>query len=358
VIGSKFPLWMICIAVLSLVVGEGRTQDILSVPPTDVIAFTSDRDGQRDIYTIDAEGNHRRRLTNTPEQESDLVWSPDGKYLAYMSSHYDAESNEFIDTLMVMEADGSNIRALTSIGPSSDLRWMPDRQHLMFNIFNSADVSSSTAVISLAEPEVIKFIGGDNEADHVFSPDMSHIAYIGWNNRIGWSLHVMQADMTHRVRIMDGVRSAVWSPDSLQLAYIHSTRYQTYLSIINRDGSNLRRFPLRVSQFKWSPDGTQILLDGRFVINADGTNFHQLTAYKQGNIEAYDWSPDSKYVVFSFAYRADHPHAWPRTSRLYVARADGAYERLITHEEVVDLIPGMIGYFGSRDPAWQPHPRE
>jgi len=43
------------------------------------VAFISDRDGQVDLYVIDADGANLRCLTSTTTEESRPVWSPDGR---------------------------------------------------------------------------------------------------------------------------------------------------------------------------------------------------------------------------------------------------------------------------------------
>ena len=50
------------------------------------IAFTSSRDGNYEIYLMDAGGGNVRNLTNHPAQDNYAAWSPDGRRLAFISN--------------------------------------------------------------------------------------------------------------------------------------------------------------------------------------------------------------------------------------------------------------------------------
>lgn len=58
-------------------------------PPLDdmprVIAFTSERDGNMEIYIMSADGNDPQRLTNHPAEDYWPTWSPDGAQIAFAS---------------------------------------------------------------------------------------------------------------------------------------------------------------------------------------------------------------------------------------------------------------------------------
>ena len=43
------------------------------------IVFTSTRDGNLEIYVMDADGGNQERLTNNPANDRDPDWSPDGQ---------------------------------------------------------------------------------------------------------------------------------------------------------------------------------------------------------------------------------------------------------------------------------------
>ena len=43
------------------------------------IAFTSNRDGNYEIYLMNADGSRPRNLTRHPAQDNFATWSPDGR---------------------------------------------------------------------------------------------------------------------------------------------------------------------------------------------------------------------------------------------------------------------------------------
>ena len=50
------------------------------------IAFTSNRDGNYEIYLMNADGSGQRNLTNHPAADNFASWSPDGRRLAFISN--------------------------------------------------------------------------------------------------------------------------------------------------------------------------------------------------------------------------------------------------------------------------------
>jgi TolB protein len=90
-------------------------------PRGDLIAFTSWRNDDFDIYTIRPDGTGLKRLTTTPGNDAHSSWSPDGKWLMFASSRLgfkdeaplsDDQSQPYGE-IFVMRADGSEQRAIT-----------------------------------------------------------------------------------------------------------------------------------------------------------------------------------------------------------------------------------------------------
>jgi Tol biopolymer transport system component len=70
------------------------------------IVFVSNRDGNDEIYVMDADGQNAEQITDVPEPDLDPVWSPDGTQIVFTSGRAAA-----ID-VWVMDADGGNARKL------------------------------------------------------------------------------------------------------------------------------------------------------------------------------------------------------------------------------------------------------
>ena len=61
----------------------------------------------RDVYVVDADRTNLRNVSNSPEEEIGVAWSPDGTRLAYVRNRDPSNSNAFF---LVTDADGSNAR--------------------------------------------------------------------------------------------------------------------------------------------------------------------------------------------------------------------------------------------------------
>src|SRR5437870_11296719 len=57
---------------------EARTGHTATLRANGKIAFTSDRDGNREIYVMNADGRNQVRRTNNAAVDDHPTWSPDG----------------------------------------------------------------------------------------------------------------------------------------------------------------------------------------------------------------------------------------------------------------------------------------
>ncbi|MDR3499448.1 MAG: hypothetical protein P4L72_09500 [Parvibaculum sp.] len=90
-------------------------------PKGDRIAFTSDRTGDYEIYTIRPDGTGLTQLTHSPGNEGHNSWSPDGEWIAFTSAHEGYKDEALLHPhnpqsygdIYIMRADGSDMRMLT-----------------------------------------------------------------------------------------------------------------------------------------------------------------------------------------------------------------------------------------------------
>src|SRR5437867_6632255 len=100
--------------------GQSGSAAITVVPPA--LAFTTNRDGNDEIYVTDASGTDVLNLTNNPANDDWPSWSPDGSKIAF---HSDRDGNFDV---YVMNADGTGAVNVTNNPAWDDVapRWSPD----------------------------------------------------------------------------------------------------------------------------------------------------------------------------------------------------------------------------------------
>ena len=84
-------------------------------PDGRTIVFVSWRDGNGEVYAMDADSSSPRNLTQGPAKDVRPAWSPDGRRIAFVSRR-DGNSEVY-----VMNADGSGKRTLTRDRVSDEL---------------------------------------------------------------------------------------------------------------------------------------------------------------------------------------------------------------------------------------------
>ncbi|MGD2127151.1 MAG: Tol-Pal system beta propeller repeat protein TolB [Desulfobacteraceae bacterium] len=84
------------------------------------IVFSGGEEGDRNIYSLNADGSNLRRLTKNQRNNEDPCWSPDGRYIAFSSNR------DGVYQLYIMNANGQNQRKITSLkGEQTSPSWSP-----------------------------------------------------------------------------------------------------------------------------------------------------------------------------------------------------------------------------------------
>ena len=122
--------------ILAIVVVLGLTLLMVCVDAQAQIAFASQRDGNHEIYVMDADGGNQRNLTNDLHLDWDPSWSPDGKRIVFVSQRDGHFRSRFGITseIYVIDADGMNEQRLTE-NPQNDWfpSWSPDGKRIVFS---------------------------------------------------------------------------------------------------------------------------------------------------------------------------------------------------------------------------------
>ncbi len=269
------------------------------------IAFVSDRDGNNEIFVMDADGGSQTQLTNNPTGAGDNqpAWSPDGAKLAFVSQR---DGNPEI---YVMNADGSNQTRFTN-NPTSDTSpdWSPDGAQIVFTRQHANDTLSDIVVMNADGSRQAAIRGGPLSAP-VWSPDGTKIAFDGESSTaiISEEIYVMNADGSN-VRQLTGNQnialnySPAWSPDGAKILFVHDVFLCGLfgsicahdLFVINADGGNQQLLRSGIANPAWSPDGTSITFDNSgtssnrdvFAANINGGNATNLSRHP-----AHDFDP-------------------------------------------------------------------
>ena len=264
---------------------------LAQAPQQAQIAFNSDRDGNYDIYVMDADGNNQTRLTNNPVWDSSPAWSPDGQRIAFCSRSIIAFD------IYVMDADGNNQTRLTNHPASDEFPcWSPDGKRIAFD--SNRDGNYKIYVMD-ADGRNLRNLTNNPASLPAWSPDGQRIAFVSYQDDALGEIYIMDADGSNQTRLTNNPGGDIfpsWSPDGQRIAFV--SRGQD-IYVMDADGSNQRNLtnsPGGDSFPCWSPDGKKIafssLRDGNweiYVMDADGSNQRNLT-----NSPADDNDPDWK----------------------------------------------------------------
>jgi YD repeat-containing protein len=282
------------------------------------IIFTSNRDGQAQLYSIDASGGSLFRLTNNGANDDHARWSPNGTKILFQSDRDNPTTGTY--DIYVMNANGTGQTRLT--------------------------------------------VEAADDCNAMWSPDGSKIVFQSLRNGSYYQIYTMNADGTNQVNITNGISAdsqPSWSPDGLKITFASERDHAGMPSIyvMNANGSNQSRLTFSSEPFKdeqpvWSPDGSRIVFISTrdsvidtwqetddnggiltrtavrtnkevYAMNANGTSQIRLTNTLE-NDDSPGWSPDGAKVIFRSDRQRD---SFDPTQQLWVMNADGGNQALI-----------------------------
>jgi len=312
-----------------------------------VESLNEEKDGyQTDVWLVPASGGEARPLASSPAADESPRWSPDGKWVAFLSERprpgaKPDDSGDAKRQIWLIRPDGGEAMPLTSApGAVSGFEWSADGKGIAFlarepkgeerkkrekekdDAWTPADLYpwSRLWVIDVAARQARQLTTGEIHVTGLsLSPDGRTVAFAGQPTP----------------RIPDDFRSDL---------YTIPTAGGSPAPLVARKGAD--------GAPAFSPDGKWIAFvsqDGRdddwytnsrvCLVPAAGGPTRVLTASLDEQIgglfgSALEWTPDSASVVF--------PVAWRTAGRLYRATLDGKVEPLTSGPEV-DGAPSVDG---------------
>lgn len=234
-----------------------REESTPQPPPSSggLLAFTSNRNGKYDIYTMHADGSGLTNITNNPADDITPFWSPDGKRIAFTSNRDGSMQ------IYLMDADGSNVTQLTNgVGDywfdiNGYTPWSPDSRKLIFGHKSPEEQNSKLYVIDIYEKTITTLT---NEPGAYllpsWSPDGRHIAFLAFTDGMPYELLVVGSDGTRLKKLTENLRGGqffmddyYWSQDGETLTFLigggtYSAVYTATpdgsLTIVDRAGEN------------------------------------------------------------------------------------------------------------------------
>ncbi len=257
------------------------------------IAFTSDRDGNREIYVMGSNGNDQVRLTNNSIIDDHPTWSPDGRMIAFLSQN---ASGAF--AIFVMNRDGTGKTEITPITipafSNKIMSWSPDGRQLVISHANGLDIVD-------ADGNNRRFLTSGFEP--AWSPDGSKILFVNRPLSSAWTLHTIRPDGTEARVLIANLFQAYeivgypdWSPDGGRIVFLANDFANQDIFMANSDGTGVHDFAgdcgglspqgcSSITSMAWSPDGSKIVYgaigkiysidqngDGRSVLASIGLN--------------------------------------------------------------------------------------
>jgi Tol biopolymer transport system component len=276
------------------------------------LVFETNRDGNEEVYTMNADGTNRVDLTRNPADDTDPRWSADGSRIVFASNR---SGNYQIYT---MNADGSGVTRVTHDG-NDDRRptWTADG-HILFQNGTFPN-------------RVIYRISADGNGLQQLTPvssDNATVAAAPRGGRIAFSSR--RGDGTQRLYTANADGSAAQlvlpSPPGPETADVEAD---------------------------WSPRGNQLLFErftfggpvtsDLYVVRTDGTGLRRLTNTPDRLELQPAWSPDGMKITF-FGFTLADQHA-----AIYTMNPDGSGETEIS----TPRIPYLDAFDGNRiDPFW------
>jgi tol-pal system beta propeller repeat protein TolB len=302
--------------------------------PASSILFTSDRDGNLEIYSVNVNGENLTNLTTTKTDEFVPVLSPNRRLVSFLSGEEGGNT-----AVEVMRVDGTERFPLTQAGAEhSSQKWSPSNDRVVY--VRKEDATSYIYMSSTNEQKtaLLTSIEGHEVGD--WSGDGSSVAFavLGGPSQ---GIYVRNPDGVNEFQVTETPDySPIWSPDSRRLAFLSDRDGNPEIYVMDADGAHVKRLTENDAleyDISWSPNGQSILFvserDGNpeiYTITKDGARPTRLTFNTVVDNQPV-WSPGGKQVAFVSYLDGD--------ADIFIMSIDGKSQKRLTNNSAKDINP-------------------
>jgi TolB protein len=270
-------------------------------PATGYIIFSSNRDGETDLYMTTPDGLEIIRLTTNAlvDEGTTPRLSPDGSKVAFSSTVGDNTDIYVLDI-----ASKIVTRVTDAQEKDASPSWSPNGQQLAFESFRDGNLEIYTTNIDgTNQTRLTNDPAGDSNP--VWSPVSNDILFV--SNRFGNSdLFLLGPNGTVATLTTSPTpdNAAIWSPDGNFIAFQSFSGELSNICLIGRDGLNQLCITPRAAEYSipvWSPDGQWIAVNDQAKIIVLKPVSGEIIQLSQTDIQPRGipaWSPDGLRLVF------------------------------------------------------------
>jgi Tol biopolymer transport system component len=168
------------------------------------------------LWRCRADGADRVRLTMAPEIAALPRWSPDGKYIAYIS----IQPGQSGKISLIPAGGGSSHEILPGSGSQIDVNWSPDASRIMFGGFAHDSRGITIQILDLKTHQTSAVPGSNGLFSPRWSPDGRYIAALSRDNTTVKLFDFRSQRWSDWLTAAAGtVNYPVWSADSKYLYF-------------------------------------------------------------------------------------------------------------------------------------------
>jgi TolB protein len=225
------------------------------------LVYTVRERGHTHIWAVNVGSRTPIRLTNSPSDERDAVWSPDGKRLAF-ASHQDGNWELYVYEL----ATGTTSRMTYDLSFQGAPGWSPDGQWLTYESYQGNNLDIYVLPLDGSQPARRVTSNPAPDFAPAWSPDGRRIAFVSWRDG-NQDIYIFSLDNPNDSAVVNLTNTPTrqedypaWSPDGKLLAYSAVDNGIEKVFVKAADDAKAEAQVIgRGRQPAWSPDGSSLV---------------------------------------------------------------------------------------------------